>query len=422
MMKVCQAMRAALLSVTMLAAPCASAADASAMPSWSELMQELAPIGDRAADQLIDPKDPLARQDLFRFLHEMMSQAYFALQYQDPRYPDFWPMFNMVYAYGFANPDDSYYQAVVEDKGVYRISGKRGTTRIVDFEIGSGEFVPYGKGKLAPTLKHYDLDRDVKLKPDGSFEVVLSAERPKDWKGDWWKLDAGATFVWVRQRAYDWKNEVDGRFAIERLDVPAAKPRDSAERIAAGLRQLPRWTAAWAQWRQQWIQRLRDKGLVNKVEAQDLSGQGGIAQQRYLQGLFDLQADEALVLETEIPKQCRYWGFQLADEQTNSLDWMHRQTSLNGLTAKPDRDGKLRIVISARDPGVPNWLDVIDHRRGMIVGRWKECSSYPDSRITRIKLANVRKHLPADTPAVSAEARDQSIRARREAAQLRRRW
>lgn len=400
----------------------AHAEEAPPPPSWNALMQELAPIGDAAAEKLIDPTDPQARQDLFRFLHEMMSQAFFALQMQDPRYPDFWPMFNQVYAYGFANPDDAYYQAAIEEDGVYRISGVRGTTRIVDFEVGSGDFVPYGKGRLGPTLAHYDLDADVHLDKAGRFEVVLSAERPKDWKGDWWKLDKTATFLWVRQRAYDWTNEVDGRFAIERLDLPAARPRDSADRVAAGLRQLPAWTAAWAEWRAQWIKRLKDKGLVNKVEAQDLSKQGGIANQRYLQGLFDLQPDEALILETSIPKECRYWGFQLADEMTNTLDWMNRQSSLNGFTTRRDGDGKVRIVIASRDPGVPNWLDVVEHRRGMIVGRWKECSSYPEPTITKLKVADVRAALPVDTPSVSADAREASIRARREAVQLRRRW
>lgn len=393
-----------------------------ATPTWADLMRELEPIGDAAADKLLDPKDPQARQDLFRFLHEMMSQAFFSLQYQDPRYPDFWPMFNQVYPYGFANPDDAYYQAAIEDGGVYRISGVRGSTRIVDFEVGSGDFVPYGKGRLGPTLAHYDLDRDVKLGKDGHFETILSAERPANWKGDWWKLGKGATFLWVRQRSYDWAKDVDGRFAIERVDLPAARPRDTSDRVAAGLRQLPKWTAAWAEWRYQWLRRLQDKGLVNKVEAQDLSDSGGIANQRYLQGIFDLQPDEALVLVTEIPRECRYWGFQLTDEMTNTLDWVNRQTSLNGLTTRRDADGKVRVVISARDPGVPNWLDVVEHQRGMIVGRWKECSSYPAPAITKVKVADVRQALPADTPAVSAEARDASIRARREAAQMRRRW
>ena len=402
----------------------AAGAEEAPLPTWKELMEQMAPIGDAQADKFVGKDDPQARQDYFRFLHEMMSQAYFALQYQDPRYPDFWPMFNQVYTYGFANPDDSYYQAAIEDSGVYRISGVRGTTRIVDFEIGSGLFVPYGKGKFGPTLKHYDLDHDVKIGKNGRFEVVLSAERPKDWKGDWWPLDKGATFLWVRQRAYDWKNEVDGRFAIERLDVPAAKPRRSAAELAEGLRQLPKWTAAWSEWLPGVMvnKLLREKGLVNKVEPLDLSKQGGIANQRYVQGIFDLAPDEALILETEIPKPCRYWSWHLADLYTDTMDWMNRHSQVNGFTAKLDNDGKFRAVISAKDPGVPNWLDVVDHKSGMIVGRWKECASYPTPTVTKVKVDKVRNYLPKDTPTVTLAQRDADIRARREAAQMRRRW
>lgn len=402
----------------------AAAEETQSLPTWKGLMEELAPIGDTQADKFAG-SDPQARQDYYRYLHELVSQAYFALQYQDPRYPDFWPMFNQVYTYGFANPDDSYYQAAIEDSGVYRISGIRGTTRIVDFEIGSGLFVPYGKGaRPGPTLKHYDLDHDVKRKKDGKFEVVLSAERPKDWKGDWWKLDKGATFIWVRQRSYDWKSEVDGRFAIERLDVPAAKPRRSAEELAAGLRQLPKWTAAWAEFLPGMMvnKLLRAKGLINKVEPLDLSGSGGVANQRYVNGIFELEPDEALILETEIPRPCRYWSWQLADLYTDTLDWMNRHSQVNGFSAKLDKDGKFRAVISAKDPGVPNWLDVVDHKSGMIVGRWKECVSYPTPTVTKVKVDEVRNYLPKDTPVVTAAQRDADIRARRQAAQMRRRW
>jgi hypothetical protein len=414
----------AVVSLALMLGTSSRAEETQPLPTWKELMEELALIGDAQADRFAGKDDPQARQDYFRFLHEMMSQAYFALQYQDPRHPDFWPMFNQVYTYGFANPDDSYYQAAIEDSGVYRISGVRGTTRIVDFEIGSGLFIPYGKGELGPTLAHYDLDRDVKIKQDGTFEVILSAERPTDWKGDWWKLDKGATFLWVRQRAYDWKNEVDGRFAIERLDTPAARPRRTAEEYAAGMRQLPKWTAAWGEWMSGTMVNkfLREKGLINKVEPLDLSKLGGITTQRYVQGIFELEPDEALILETDVPQPCRYWSWHLADLYTDTLDWMNRHSHLNGFTAKLDKDGKFRAVISAKDPGVPNWLDTVDHKSGMIVGRWKECASYPIPKVLKVKVDEIRKHLPPDTPTVTLAQREAEIRARRQAAQMRRRW
>ena len=114
--------------------------------------------------------------------------------------------------------------------------------------------------------------------------------------------------------------------------------------------------------------------------------------------------------------------FELTDELMASLDWVNRQITLNGYTAKLDKDGKFRAVISSKDPGVPNWLDSSDYARGGLIGRWKECESYPQPVITKVKLADVRKYLPAATPVVTAEARDATIRVRRKAAQWRRRW
>jgi hypothetical protein len=138
--------------------------------------------------------------------------------------------------------------------------------------------------------------------------------------------------------------------------------------------------------------------------------------------VFDINADEALIYETEVPKQCRYWNIQLTDMLYNMLDSTNRQTTLNGYTALLDKDGKFRAVISAADPGVPNWLDNAGYKKGTMVGRWTECSSAPVPVITKVNVADVRKYLPADTPLVNAEQRNASIRMRRKGAQLRRRW
>ena len=79
-------------------------------------MQALSEVGDRQVKNIRDPNDPLLRQELYRFVYEMLAQGYFVMVYQDPKHPDFLPVFNQAFPVGFANPDDSYYQAVVDDK------------------------------------------------------------------------------------------------------------------------------------------------------------------------------------------------------------------------------------------------------------------------------------------------------------------
>ena len=389
---------------------------------WNALISSLVPVGARMLDLLPQNADPQTRTELYQLLFSQIAAGYVGRVYNDPDYPDFAPMYNLILNQGFPNPDDTIVLTPIRGEGVYRISGVRGSVRHVTFQIGSGTGIPYGSGALGPSLPDYNID-SLAIDGDGGFEVVLSAERPQDHRGDWWPLDARATYIVVRQRAYDWLSEVDGRFAIERLDIPAAKARPSLAKLQDDLSKISEWVETFGRMCLDgpFVKHLRANGLVNKVASRDYAAVSGHASQWYTEGLFELEDDEALIIETNVPA-CTYWGFQLADEMWRSVDWVHRHSSVNGFTARLDGDGKLRMVVSMRDPGVPNWLDTADRRRGMIYGRWTECAEIPQAETIKIKLADVRQHLPAETPTVSLEAREQTIRLRRKGAQMRRRW
>jgi hypothetical protein len=390
---------------------------------WRRYIEQLSPLAEQAAALAPGSHDEQWRHELYDFLFSQIAAAYVGRLHNDPKYPDFAPMYNQVFNQGFPNPDDSYYLTPVDDDGVYRISGFRGTVRLVYFEVGSGTAVPYGTGQLGPSKAVYDVDT-LQKGEDGSIDVILSPTRPPGYEGDWWRLDAGSTYFIVRQRSYDWLREVDGRFSIERVDLPAARPRPMAPEIAASLRSIATWVDTFAKLSLDgpWVKHLRNSGLVNQVKAKDYSAASGLGNQRYVEGLFELEDDEALLIETDIPEDCSYWNFQLVDDFWRSLEWVHRQSSLNGFTARLDRDRKFRAVVSIQDPGVPNWLDPVGRKTGMIYGRWTNSRSDIAPMVTKIKVADVRRYLPADTPTVTAQERDAAIRLRRKGAQLRRRW
>jgi len=390
---------------------------------WRSYVEPLLPLGENMVNLLDDPQDSQLRQDVYAFLFSQIAAGYAGRVYNSPEYPDFAPMYNLLFNQGFPNPDDSYYLVPLVDNGVYKISGFRGSVRYVNFQIGSGMTVPYGTGTLGPSIADYNID-SLNLGDDGEFEVILSPTRPAGYNKDWWKLGAGATYLIVRQRAYDWIKEVDGRFAIERLDLPAAKPRPTADQIAAGLRSVSEWAETFGKLSLDgpWVKHLRNSALVNKVVPKDYASASGHATQRYVEGIFELDDDEALIIETDIPEHCSYWGFQLADELWRSLDYVHRQSSLNGFTARLDNDGKFRVIVSKQDPGVPNWLDTVDRNKGIIYGRWTECSSAPTPTVKKVNVVDVRKYLPENTAVVTKAEREEAIRLRRKGAQLRRRW
>ena len=89
---------------------------------------------------------------------------------------------------------------------------------------------------------------------------------------------------------------------------------------------------------------------------------------------------------------------------------------------KQDPDGMLRIVVSAKDPGVANWLDTAGYARGLIQGRWADCDGQPIPTVHKVPLGQVDELMHPATRRVSPAEREQIIRERRAALQQRPLW
>jgi hypothetical protein len=393
---------------------------------WASYIEPLLPLAEQLSGYVLHPDDAQLRHEFYRALVCELAAGYFGRLYADARHPDFWPFTTQAFNGYLNNPDDDYYVTPVEDDGIYRISGFRGTVKTIDFQTGKGAFMVTGvqdELNLGVTLANYDLDEDAHIADDGSFDVILSRERPADWTGDWWELHEGATNILNRQISYDWIGEVDGRYGIERLDVPAAKPRPTAEQLAERLRGLAPWIAGQMRAIAGFGVLIRERLGINTLQYLQLGDYLAIPTQAYVYGGFDLAPDEALVIEFQVPEQVRYWSFHLGDDLAFMLDWLHHHTIINGHTAVVGADRTCHVVVSAVDPGVPNWLDTIGYRTGMLSLRWERCDRYPNEhKVTKVKIGEVRDLLPDDTPVVTADERDATIRLRRKGAQLRKRW
>jgi hypothetical protein len=100
---------------------------------------------------------------------------------------------------------------------------------------------------------------------------------------------------------------------------------------------------------------------------------------------------EALVLEFE-PAPVPYWGFLVMNFWMESLEWRDRRVSLNSFQAAREADGRtLRIVVAARDPGHPNWIDSSGHGEGLMSLRWaRGDDTVPEVRTQVLPLAVAR--------------------------------
>ena len=79
-------------------------------------------------------------------------------------------------------------------------------------------------------------------------------------------------------------------------------------------------------------------------------------------------------------------------------------------------------MVSKQDPGVHNWLDKADWPWGILQARFYQAGSYPEATVTKVPVADVLAHLPADTPTLTSRERASQLHHRRTGAQLRRMW
>ena len=387
---------------------------------WSRYVDLLKPA-QTLLDQIWEPRDDATRAALYRQLIMNVAQGYFLYFQADPEFPDWAPFENSAFL-AQPNPDAVYYYTAVRGDRTYRIVGERGNAPVVGFATGK---IMIGMGDPpGPGFGNFDVDA-LELNDDSSFEVIFSRERPTGHSGNWLPLHPDARFILVRQFSYDWGRERDVRVAIECLDAPKVRQPISVAKTDELLRELlGGYVERLSKLCIGAVNRTRDGGFVNKMRLttfQDL-GNSGDWPQAYFEFAYDIDADEALILETELPEQCHYWNVQVIDRLWNQVDLVHHQSSLNGLQARIDNDGRFRAVLASTDPGVPNWLDTAGHLRGMLIGRWYRASSQPTPALKKVKLLDVRKHLPQDTPSVLASERAAALSRRRIGAQLRRRW
>ena len=349
--------------------------------------------------------DEAARAEAYRYLSGMMAvQLRDALHFNsDPAFPTFHRVVAIGNKWGFSNPDNLYLAATVSEDYGYRISGRLGTANHTIFGSYAGDDEDGRAGERV-------LGRDLRTADDGSFELIVSKRRPPE-AVNWIELVEKATSITIYQVFGDWENEGKGAYRIEAIGRAGEAPAHLNEELVG--RQLTTAGNIVRSRVQDWlsiaerIDRLPDNRFMPPRQIQ-IASLGSWFQY----GNYKVEDDEALIIEVESPVGARYWGLTLYNWWGETLDYRNRQTSLNHSQATIDQDGMLRVVLSARDPGVNNWLDISEHPRGPI--NWRVNSPSEPQRFSSrlVPFEALRKLLPPETPILSPAERKDAIAAR----------
>ncbi len=262
---------------------------------------------------------------------------------------------------GLDNPDAIYFNAPLTEGASYVVSGRRGTTADLSFQVMAGTYSAAG----APdTLAAFD-DRALSVGSDGSFEWRFGPELG---------LRKGSTLI-IREVYSDWLTEDRGTVRIQRLDTAGVpRPAVSVERIekryAVAAKLLTGRISTWFAF-PEWF---TYKEPVNALTA-PATTPGGLTTQFSSIGHYALADDEALLVEVPA-SDAPYQSIQVGSKWYVSTDYEHHQTSLTA--AQSVRSGDvLRYVISERNPGIANWLETTGHPAGVMMLRWQRTDDAP---------------------------------------------
>jgi len=300
---------------------------------------------------------------------------------------------------GLDNPDTLYFHSYLRPDAEYVVTGKRGTTRDLSFQILNGDYSPVD---VPDSLTAFD-DREFEIAPDGSYEIRFG---PGKAGPNYFTLGPGSAMLVVREVYSDWDREQRGTIRIRRADkagqAPPPPAKDTLEKrygvagkiLLSRLRtflNFPKWFYL---------------DLPVNTMTEPRSTPGGLSTQFSSVGHYDLDEDQAMIIT--VPRSdAPYQGIQLGSLWYISLDYANHQTSLTADQAHTDPDGKIRFVVSERDPGVPNWLERTGHRRGILQIRWQRLSRdlKPEDgpEVEIVPVSEVAGRLPYPQPVTREE-------------------
>ena len=410
---------------------------------------------------------------LMGFVHAAVERAF----HDDPQRPQFRNALSVITRATLDNADAVYFYTPIDGRQHYLIRGNAGDSshwrgektvsslpkapHYLIFEASSGCLAGDSGdlSELRPGMKTQTgrLDSSlIQVNPDGSFDILLAPEQPADYNGNFISTlkvidkahptdpavqpERYATYVSGRQLFNDWESEEAIHLEITQLGNEGSHaPAYSPERAAQEIRhfgeivqnQMVFWNAFWTIPMGTYGERPGTipgigfkRNAFNQINAASGATGGGMSTNLYAGGIFELESDEALIIENRIQLQPHYVGFQLGNLWGESMEYANQIGSLNGHQMSVDPDGVIRLVIAHRDPGVPNWLDTSGHPEGFMSPRWAYSTTpdpeqWPSITATKVSFKDIRSHLPESTAFVTQKQRSEQIRIRQRHVQKR---
>ena len=177
----------------------ASTADATLLKAFDAFLAALRRSAELAFTLSASRRPDDRAAGLRHILDNLSLGLAFYLHNADGLHPELMHYFDPARKQGGDNQDALYVGANLDGSQTYRLHGDRGTAKFFAVTVVEKGPTPWGGRSSAYLFGH-----DMKIEPDGRFEVILS---PEPHPGNWLKLGPNTLRVTVRQFFADWENE-----------------------------------------------------------------------------------------------------------------------------------------------------------------------------------------------------------------------
>ncbi|MFE3000765.1 DUF1214 domain-containing protein [Nocardia sp. NPDC059246] len=329
-----------------------------------------------------DARDARERLEGYRVINRVLAMCSELCLDVDPGAPRFFAMTTPWRQVGGPNPDGTYDLCTLTPGQRYRITGTRGSSAYLGFQIMAGT------GLTPRRSAAYVSDRDLALDADGRFDLVLSMDDP-GLPGTWIPIPGDASAIVARQYIADAETEESAAFEVALIKTPHPAPLLDDATLADQLTALT-WTAVkMLTLHRTVLPDLKDRpNTLVIAEPEALGSENTTPDNLYMLGMFDLEDGQALQIDV-MPPATRYWSATLENIWHECLEPHLRASSITNARAVPRADGTVRLVISGSNPGVPNWLDTGGRRRGFVVLRWLDHPAAPETHTRIVAMSEV---------------------------------
>jgi hypothetical protein len=300
------------------------------------------------------------------------------------------------------NPDNSNREIAIDGASSYEIIGQFSaypTQFMIEILAGFDHYAGLGRTLSALTTQTIVADGH------GHFRLTIDAQ-PAGGRPNHLQSEPGFLWLFSRDSMADWR-QIPTALAVRRIGGPPAPvERSEPEIIDDIVASMPVWVGFWRGFKDDFLGYPEPNRLVGPNGRP--GGWGFLAG-----GRFRLADDDAVVITTG-DGGAHYTGFQISDPWTLSPDPLNRLVSLNKSQARPNQDGTYTYVLTARDPGIHNWIDLDGLREGWMLLRWQGVppATDPASLIRSVetfKRVELPFVLPAGVPIVDLAGRTAQI-------------